>query len=112
MAGLWRKNPRTPGGKYLVKRRDGTIPEWAWFVLGAADEAAPAGLRGYADKCEELGLDPQYVADVREMADAWEHDLAAGKHKKGDPDAPRHRRDDPATVAEMGRATVAGGGSA
>jgi hypothetical protein len=101
MAGLWRNNEGTREGKYLVTRRDGTIPEWMHFVLGAADEAAPAGLRGYADKAELLGFDPKYVADVRAMADQWERDLATGAIPKGDPDAGRHRKDDPATVAKM-----------
>lgn len=101
MARLWRNNPDTPGGKYLVKRRDGTIPAWMWFVLGERDPAAPAGLRGYADEAEKRGFDPEYVADIRTMADAWEQDLALGLTTPGDPDAPRHREDDPATVAEM-----------
>lgn len=104
MAGLWRNNPDTPGGKYLVKRRDGTIPEWAYMVFGERDPAAPAALRGYADKAEQLGFDPQYVADVRAMADEWERNLASGVTTPGDPDAPRHRKDDPTTVAEMTKA--------
>lgn len=103
MPGLWRNQQGTPEGKYLVKRRDGSIPEWPWFVFAAADEAAPDGLRAYADKAEKLGFDPEYVADVRAMADEWERDLAAGVYKKGDPDAGRHRKDDPATVAEMAK---------
>lgn len=56
---LWRKSPETPEGKYLVKRRDGTIPEWPNFVLGAKDPAAPAALRAYADSARELGFNPQ-----------------------------------------------------
>ncbi|HXI43902.1 MAG TPA: hypothetical protein VNH83_28225 [Bryobacteraceae bacterium] len=40
-AGLWRKNPETPEGKYLVKRRDGSVVDWPNFVLGAKDPAAP-----------------------------------------------------------------------
>ena len=48
-----------------------------------------------------LGMDSAYVSDLREMAhrfEDWryENDL-------GDPDAPRHRVDDPATVAEMAK---------
>jgi hypothetical protein len=103
MAGLFRNNPETSEGKYLVKRRDGTIPEWMWFVLGSADPNAPAGLRGYADEAEKNGFDPRYVADVRAMADEWERELASGSVPVGDPDAPRHRIDDPATVAEMAK---------
>jgi hypothetical protein len=101
MAGLWRNTEGTREGKYLVTRRDGTIPDWAWFVLGAADPYAPAGLRAYAAAAEQGGCDPQYVADVRAMADEWEADLAAGLVPTGDPDAGRHRPDDPATVEKM-----------
>lgn len=97
MAGLWRKNGIGP--KYLVTRRDGTTPDWSWFVLGARDKNAPAGLRGYADECERNGEDPQYVADVRAMADEWEQ--YRKDHGDGDPTAPPHRKDDPATIAKM-----------
>jgi hypothetical protein len=99
MAGLWRNNPETPEGKYLVKRRDGTVPRAPYMVFLAADPAAPSGLRGYADKAESLGFDPEYVRDVRAMAVEWEDWFA--ENGPGDPDAPRHRVDDPATVAEM-----------
>lgn len=54
LVGLWRDNPDTPEGKYLVKRRDGSVVEWSSFVLGPRDPAAPAGLRAYADKAEQL----------------------------------------------------------
>lgn len=101
MAGLFRDDPATPEGKYLVQRRDGTVPAWTWFVLGAADPEAPAGLRGYADAAEKAGRDPAYVASIRRRADQWEEDLAAGKFPVGDPDAPRHRVDDPAIIALM-----------
>jgi hypothetical protein len=99
MAGLWRNNPETSEGKYLVKRRDGTVPKWPFFVIGAADPNSPTALRKYADRAEENGYDPQYVADIRAMAvhfEEWRQE-----HGTGDPDAPRHRVDDPATVAEM-----------
>lgn len=99
MAGLWRNNPETPGGKYLVKRRDGTIPNWPYMVLGARDPAAPVALRAYANEAERLGMDPAYVEDVRSLSrifDDWREDIGPG-----DPDAPRHRKDDPATMAEM-----------
>lgn len=102
MARLWRNDPSIKGGnKYLVKRRDGTIPAWAWFVLGERDPNAPAALRGYADAAEKNGCDPAYIADVRALADEWEQNLKTGTTTPGDPDAPRHRADDPATVAEL-----------
>lgn len=105
MAGLWRNNPSTKEGKYLVKRRDGTIPKWPWFVLGAADPVVPVALRAYANEAERLGLDPQYVKDVRQFAIVCEKWLQT--NGPGDPDAPRHRIDDPATVAEMAKGNSA-----
>src|ERR1700704_5669978 len=38
--GLWRNQEGTREGKYLVQRRDGSIPEWPYFVIGARDPAA------------------------------------------------------------------------
>lgn len=99
LAGLWRRNPNTPEGKYLVKRRDGSIPEWPSFVLGAKDPAAPAALRAYADTAAELGMNGKYVSDIRSLAD--EFDAYRLDHGDGDPDRGRHRKDDPATVMEM-----------
>ena len=99
MAGLWRNGDVAPEGKYLVLRRDGTVPEWPWFVISAADPAAPAALRAYADECERLCMDPQYVADVRALADQFETWRLA--NTTGDPDAPPHRTDDPEVVARM-----------
>lgn len=92
MAGLW--------NKYLVQRRDGTVPEWPYFVLGAADPAASVGLRAYATAAEMCGMDPQYVADIRDMANDWVQWRV--DHDSGDPpDAPCHRQDDPAIIALM-----------
>jgi hypothetical protein len=105
LAGLWRENPETPEGKYLVKRRDGSVVEWPNFVIGAKDPAAPDALVAYADAAKRLGMNPQYVAGVRRLADQFfNYRMEAGE---GDPDRGRHRKDDPATIAEMRR-----GGSA
>lgn len=96
---LWRNADGTRKGKYLVQRRDGTVPEWPYFVLGAADPAAPAALRAYADAADYHGMDPAYTADLRTLAsqfEAYRTEMGAG-----DPDAPRHRKDDPATIARM-----------
>lgn len=99
LTGLWRKNIKTPEGKYLVKRRDGSVVEWPNFVLGAKDPAAPAALRAYADAGEKAGFNAKFVADVRELADEFEaYRLVVGT---GDPDRGRHRPDDPATIEEM-----------
>jgi len=97
--GLWRDNPATPEGKYLVKRRDGTVPEWPNFILGAKDPCAPAALREYAYRARHLGLDPAYADAVDKLADEFE--VYRAEHGEGDPDRGRHRQDDPATVAEM-----------
>lgn len=102
MSGLWRNGTDAPEGKFLVLRRDGSKPEWPYFVIGAADPAAPWALFGYAKKAEELGMDPQYVKDLYDLA--VEFDKWREAHKTGDPDAPRHRTDDPETVAKMGKA--------
>jgi hypothetical protein len=96
--GLWRKSG-IPGGKYLVQRRDGTVPDWPYFVIGARDEAADAALRAYADAAEKLGYDPKYVADVRELADDFMNFRV--ENGVGDPTARPHRKDDPAVVGQM-----------
>lgn len=98
--GLWRKSG-VEGGKYLVQRRDGTVPEWPYFVIGAKDPAAPGALLAYADEAEKLGLNPQYVKDVRALAD--EFALFRAEHGRGDPDAVPHRRDNPEVVGRMAR---------
>ena len=102
MARLWRNTDGTREGKYLVTRRDGTVPEWPYFVIGAADPAAPNALLAYANAAEQLGMDPGYVADIRAMATDWI--VWRREHSTGDPDAPRHRTDDPETVAKMRQA--------
>ena len=85
--------------KYLVVRRDGSVPKWPKFVLGARDPAAPAALRAYAAQAEKLGMDAEYVSTVHDMADAFErYRLAFGN---GDSDRGRHRIDDPATAVQM-----------
>lgn len=99
--GLWRDDPKTREGKYLVKRRDGTVPNWAHFVLGARDPAAPAALRAYAKEARQLGMDAGYCEAVYLLADDFENErLELGE---GDPDRGQHREDDPATIAEMRR---------
>lgn len=96
--GLWRKHG-IEGGKYLVTRRDGSVPVWPSFVIGARDPAASAALLAYADKAQELGYDPEFVSDMRELAAEFAtYLLFAGS---GDPDAVPHRKDDPLTVGRM-----------
>jgi hypothetical protein len=100
MHGLWRDDPATPEGKYLVKRRDGTVVEWPSFTLGARDPCAPAALRAYAEQAFKF-CDPGYAASVRALADEFER--YRQEHGAGDPDRGRHRPDDARTVAEMMR---------
>lgn len=109
MAGLMSEQPDSPEGKYLVMRRDGTIPPWFWFVLGSADPDAAEAMRYYASLAQERGRDPEYVASVLRRADKFDEWLAS--HPEGDPDAPRHRTDDPEVIAKMRTALAMGGGS-
>ena len=99
MAGLWRYSEETKEGKYLVIRRDGSVPEWPNMVFGAKDPAAPAALLAYANKAEELGYDPAYVADVRRLATEFDNYRAC--FGIGNPDAPKERVDDESIVAKM-----------
>lgn len=96
---LWRNEPSTPEGKYLVKRRDGSVVEWPHFVLGARDPATPAALLAYADAASLLGMPEGYVADIRRLA--VEFEAYRDEFGRGDPECGKHRVDDPATVEEM-----------
>lgn len=99
MAKLFRNQDGFEGGKYLVQRRDGTVPDWPYFVIGAADPAAPAALRAYAEMANDLGMDPEYAQDIFDLAEEF---LAYRKEAgTGDPDAPRHREDDPEIIAKL-----------
>lgn len=98
--GLARDNPATPEGKYLVKRRDGTVPEWPSFVLGAADPVSPWALRTYA-VVGTLTRVIHWRLGLRLWRLASEFSAWRRAHKTGDPGRGLHRRDDPATVAEM-----------
>lgn len=99
---IWAKTKGFFEGKFLVVRRDGSVPHWPHFVLGARDPYAPAALRAYADAVEAGGmLDPEYVASIRELADDF--GVYRAEHGNGDPDAPPHRVDDPAVLKAMRR---------
>ena len=91
MSGLWRYNEKTKEGKYLVKRRDGSIPKWPYIVLGAADPTAPAALLAYSNKCRELGFNHEYVTDLVKLSIEFEDWRLA--NKDGDPDAPEFDQD-------------------
>lgn len=105
---IWAKTEEFSEGKYLVVRRDGTIPKWPHFVIGGDDYAGPAGLHAYAKEARRLGYDPAYCDSILELADdfasravnaaAW---AAKSGTKGADPDAPPHRKDNPAVIAMM-----------
>lgn len=102
MGRLWRNTDGAREGKFLVLRRDGTVPEWPYFVIGGADPAAPAALRAYADAADAAGMDPEYVNDIRDLADEFKQ--WRREHGAGDPDAAPHREDNPEIIAKMRQA--------
>ena len=97
---LARHNPATKEGKYLVMRRDGTIPEWPSFVLGARDRHAAVALRAYADSiATDPDCHPDLPASIRRLADEFDQYRA----ERGDGDATRgiHRKDNPLVLLLM-----------
>lgn len=102
---LWRHTANLSEGKYLVVRRDGTVPHWPHFVLGAMDPCAPAVLRAYADEAERRGLERDYVQSIRDEAQNFEAYRRVAEYargaKRGDPDAGPHRQDNPTVLAMM-----------
>lgn len=73
----------TFGRKYIVIKRDGGIPAWPLFVLGAGDRAAPAALRSYATMAKALGEDEDYVKSVMDHAQRfnnWRDNPTDEKH--------------------------------
>lgn len=91
MAKLW--------DKYLVVRRDGTVPDWPYLVLAASDPAVPFALQAYADQAYRLGMDREYIDDILNLKysfNEWRE-----THTSGDPDAPAHRKDDPDVVSRI-----------
>ena len=99
MAKIWMKTPGIMEGKYLVVRRDASIPEFPTFVLGARDPWAPAALRAYAMAAREAGADADYCDSIVEYADDFER--YRGIYGAGDPESGPHRQDDPSVVQVM-----------
>ncbi len=97
---LFHENPDTPEGKYLVKRRDGGVVESPTFCLLGADPMAPWTLRFYS----LLGFCMGHF-DWSLVRSMWRFARQMVKWRKengrGDPGMGKHRRDDPATLAEM-----------
>lgn len=82
--------------KFLVQRRDGSVPEWPWLVFGAADPAAPHALDAYAEAAMTYGMDDEYCTQIRMLADRFRK-WRTGNYT-GDPDAGPHRVDNPEIV--------------
>jgi hypothetical protein len=99
MAGLYSKDQKIVGGKYLVMRRDGTVPDWPYFVLGARDPIVPWVLRFYAIVAFLYRKDWKYVKDV--WALARDFHMYKREHGAGDPDGARHRVDNPDVISKM-----------
>jgi hypothetical protein len=85
--------------KYLVQRRDGSVPEWPYFVIAASDPAAPNALRAYANDAQFHGMGKEYYEDVLKLAERFEQWLQ--ENGAGDPDAANHRKDDPTVVSKI-----------
>lgn len=96
---IWAKTKEFFEGKFLVVRRDGTVPHWPHFVLGARDPHAPTALRAYAKVVERDGLDPEYAQSIDDLASDFE--AYRREHGNGDPDAPPHRVDDTNVIRAM-----------
>jgi hypothetical protein len=96
---IWLKTKEFFEGKFLVVRRDGSIPHWPHFVLGARDPSAPIALRAYAEHARLSGCDEEYVTSIIELADDFE--TYRKREGNGDPPAGPHRKDDPDVVDVM-----------
>lgn len=97
---IWAKTEQFSEGKFLVVRRDGSVPHWPHFVLGARDLYAPAALRAYADEAsKDYRIDREYIQSIRELADDFER--YRNEQGNGDPDAPPHRTDDENVISAM-----------
>jgi hypothetical protein len=96
---IWAKTKEWAEGKFLVVRRDGSVPHWPHFVLGARDPYSPLALRAYAKAVKECGGDIAFADSLLELAEDF--DVYRGKQGEGDPFAPPHRKDDPQVIAAM-----------
>jgi hypothetical protein len=100
---IYELTPEMRDGKYLVVRRDGTIPEWPHFVLSARDPAAPEALRTYAYRCSHLGMDRDYTDSAWDLSRVFED-----YHKQygsGDPAEAPNRIDNSLVISMMRRET-------
>lgn len=97
---IWAKTREFMEGKFLVVRRDATVPAWPHFVLGARDPHAPAALIAYAASlASKPDHDIEYVQSILELAEDFKRYRA--NHGDGDPEAAPHRKDDAAVLKAM-----------
>lgn len=96
---IWAKTKEFFEGKFLVVRRDGSVPHWPHFVLGARDPYAADALHFYANHVKQMGGDVEYADSIHELADDFESYRES--QGDGDPEAPPHRRDDNHVIAAM-----------
>lgn len=96
---VWALTEEFKEGKYLVVRRDGSVPIWPHFVLSARDPAAPEALRSYANRCASLKLDRDYRDSIWDLARLFED--YAKDAGAGDPDAGPHRVDSSFVISMM-----------
>lgn len=100
MTGLFKNDPETREGKYpIILRRDGSVVDRPNFVLLASDPAAVLALIVYANQCRIHGYDPEYVEEVRQLADDFETWREENRLDTHDVDRPNDREDDPAILA-------------
>lgn len=90
---IWAKTEEYSEGKYLVVRRDGTVPEWPHFVLGGYDPCAAIALHAYAAEARSRGWDEEYVGSIEALACEFEALANVEREKKSDPYAGPHRKD-------------------
>lgn len=97
---IWAKTAKFYEGKFLVIRRDGSVPAWPHFVLGARDPDAPAALVAYVSaRAARTGVLDDYGRSILELAEDFQKYRAA--EGDGDPEAGPHRVDDPNVIDVM-----------
>lgn len=100
---IWAKTAEFSEGKYMVVRRDGTIPEWPHFVMGGFDPCAAPALRAYATAARKAGYDPAYTASIEELAHDFERLAETERARKiANPTAGPHRQDHADIIGLMG----------
>ncbi len=98
---IWAKTKEFFEGKFLVVRRDGTVPRWPHFVLGARDPYAPEALRAYVATylARAEHVDQEYADSILDLAKDFEAYRAA--EGDGDPESGPHRKDHPHVIDMM-----------